>query len=227
MGLENLYIIGTSHIASGSIKEVNEVIQKVKPTIVAIELDHQRLRALFSKQKIRFKWGDVRRLGVKGYLFNILGAFIEHQLGKRVGVVPGAEMKEAVYSARKIQAKVALIDQDITITLRKLSKRITWKEKGRVVKDLIAGLCAKKKIKIDLSKVPPKKMIKQLTTIVKKRYPSIYKTLIVERNMVMAQNLYNLISQHPGEKIVAVVGAGHEEEIKNVVKKRMKTSVKK
>ena len=27
MGLENLYIIGTSHIASGSIKEVNEVLK--------------------------------------------------------------------------------------------------------------------------------------------------------------------------------------------------------
>jgi pheromone shutdown protein TraB len=48
---------------------------------------------------------------------------------------------------------------------------------------------------------------------VKKRYPNIHKVLIEERNYYMARKIKHLMAEHADKKIVAVVGAGHEEDI--------------
>ena len=77
----------------------------------------------------------------------------------------------------------------------------------------------------DLSRVPQREVISQLTGEVRKRYPNLYRVLVTERNRVMAQNLVKLIRHAPDAGIVAVVGAGHEEEIARLVKKYLKTSV--
>ena len=53
MKYKNLTIIGTSHIAKQSLDEVKEEIETNKPDIVAIELDKNRLQALFQKKKER------------------------------------------------------------------------------------------------------------------------------------------------------------------------------
>lgn len=225
---KNLTIIGTSHIAIESIKEVKDVISKIKPKIVALELDRKRFQSLIYKKKRRLKFSDIKHIGLKGYLFNLIGAWVEKKLGKTVGVLPGSEMKKAVKIAYQLKSDIALIDQDIEITLKKLSKRITWKEKFRFVADILKGLIFRKpEITFDLKKVPSEKIIKKLTSKVKKRYPSFYLTLIKERDAYMAKALYSLTAKYPNKKIVAVVGAGHEQDIINLIKnlKKIKKGV--
>ena len=56
---------------------------------------------------------------------------------------------------------------------------------------------------------------------VKKRYPNLYLVLVHERNIYMARNLIGLMKQYPDEKIVAVVGAGHEEAMMNIIKQNL------
>jgi len=124
-----LKIIGTSHISPESLKKVQQVILKEKPNIVAIELDKKRLIALLQKGKTGPRLRDIKRVGLKGWLFAIIGAWVERKLGAKVGVTPGSEMTAAISAARQVGAKVALIDQDIEITLRNFSKALTWKEK--------------------------------------------------------------------------------------------------
>ena len=53
---------------------------------------------------------------------------------------------------------------------------------------------------------------------VRKRYPNVYKVLIEERNHVMAKNLKKIIENNKDKKILAIVGAGHEEEILKLIK---------
>jgi pheromone shutdown protein TraB len=72
-----------------------------------------------------------------------------------------------------------------------------------------------------LTKVPEEKLIQQLIKQLKQRYPSIYKVLIQERNKVIAKNLAALIKRNPEDKIVAVVGAGHETELVGLVGKKL------
>ena len=42
-----------------------------------------------------------------------------------------------------------------------------------------------------------------------------------ERNDVMANNLAQLITKYPNEKILAVIGAGHEEEMMKLIKEKL------
>ncbi len=218
MKYKKLIIIGTSHIAIESIKEVEHCLEKEKPDIVALELDKKRFLALLEKRE-GFSLRDVKILGVKGWVLNLLGAWVEKKLGKLVGVQPGSEMKKAIKLAMKNKYKIALIDRDITITLKKLSQRLKLKECLRLIFDLFKGVFKKEHIKIDLTKVPDKKFIRKLIKEVKRKYPSIYKTLIEERDRIMAQNLYNLMTRYKNVKIVAIVGAGHEESIISKIKK--------
>lgn len=214
---KNLVIIGTSHISIESVRLVEKVILEKNPGIVALELDRPRFIGLMSGKKRKLSLGDVKQLGLKGFLFNLIGAWVEKKLGEIVGIPPGSDMLKAVQTAQKVNADIALIDQDIRITLRRLNKAITWKEKLRFVWDLIKGLVWRKPIvKFDLRKVPSEEIIEKLIKQVKRSYPSFYKTLIEERNEVMSKSLYNLMSLN--KTIVAVVGAGHEKEIIRLVK---------
>ena len=219
---KNLTLLGTSHIAAQSIKDVRENVNKIKPDIIALELDLRRFKALSSKK--RSGAYNPFQFGLVGFIFNQLGSYVERKLGKMVGISPGSEMLEAARLAKKNKIKIALIDQDIGITLKKLSKEITSKEKWRFVGDLFKGAFTKQeKIKIDLTKVPDKNFIKVLIEKVKERYPSFYKVIIEDRNKVMAKNLYTLISNNKDSKIMAIVGAGHENDLIKEIKRCSKS----
>ena len=221
MDYSNLIIIGTSHIAKQSLEEVERAIEDKKPDIVALELDKNRLYSLFKKPgKIRIY--DIKRVGIKGFVFSLIGVWAEKKLGSMVGVAPGSEMKKAVVLARKNGIKIALIDQDIEITLKRFSKSLTWKEKWNFIADVFKGLFSRKRaleIEFDLTKVPSKVIIQKLIEKVKERYPNVYKVLIEERNFVMADNLKRIMEKNPDKKILAIIGAGHEEEILDLIKK--------
>ena len=214
---ENLILIGTSHISRESIEEVERIIKKEKPVVVALELDKGRFYALTNKVKGRIGLKEIKSIGFKGYLFAKLGEFIERKLGGRVGVSPGQEMLKAAQVAGANKCKIALIDQKIEITLKNFSREITWKEKFRFFADIVKGIFSKKnRIKFDLTKVPEKELINTMLKHTKVRYPNLYKTLVEDRNKYMAVKLFKLMNNY--EKVVGVVGAGHEEEIINEIK---------
>lgn len=226
MKYKDIIIIGTSHIARESLKAVTKIIEVERPDIIAVELDKKRLQGLLSKNRATFSFSRLRKVGMKGYMFSMLGSYVQRRLGKYVGVSPGSDMLTAVELAQNYGIQLALIDQDIDITLQRFSKAMTRKEKWRFFLDVIRSIFFRKREmkklgmeEIDLSKVPPKRLIKKLVDNVKERYPSIYRVLIAERNFYMAQRLYELLELHPGKKILAVVGAGHEDDLLVLLKK--------
>ena len=215
---KNLSVIGTSHIAKESILEVKHKILEIKPDIVALELDAIRFHALLYNKKSRGNLKDLNEIGFKGFLFNLIGGYIQKKLGEIVNVKPGSEMKQAIASAKEVKADIALIDQDVRITLKNLSKSFPLKEKLMFLAEIIKSIFTRKKISIDLTKVPDKKLVKKLTAKLKDDYPSLYKSLIDDRNKVMAENLYNLMQSN--KNIIAIVGIGHEDEVIEIIKKR-------
>ena len=122
---------------------------------------------------------------------------------------------------RKEGIKIALIDQDIEITLRNFSNSITWREKKNFIVDLLKALFLKKeRMEFDLETVPSKAVIKKLTGRLKERYPNMHKTLIEERNIVIANNLKRLMEDAPDRKILVILGAGHVDDVLELVKEQ-------
>ncbi|MCP3682976.1 MAG: hypothetical protein GY861_09820 [bacterium] len=231
MTVRDLTIIGTSHIAKQSLRKVKMTIEKEKPDIVAVELDKKRAFSLLYSKRSHLSISHIPKIGLKGFVFSLLASWVQKKLGKMVGVMPGSEMKTAMKTAMKNKMKIALIDRDIEITMKRFSKKITWREKFRFAGDMIKGLVFRKNaakelgFDFNLNKVPEKKVIKKLIEYVEKRYPNVYEVLIKERNEIMAKNLAKIMKNEPGKKIIAVVGAGHEEEMMRLVKKELKQGI--
>ena len=215
----NLTLIGTSHIAKDSVRNVEETILAEKPDIVAVELDHARLHALLSDEKPRLSLAMFRIMGFTGFVFFAIGGFLQRKLGKLIGAVPGQEMKTAVETARQNGIRVALIDQPLNITMSNISA-IKAGEKLKLARDLILGVTGleKEEAQIDLAKTPTKSFVEMAMKKVKERYPGLYKALVADRNEYMARMLSKLMKLEPQSKIVAVVGAGHEREIVKLIK---------
>jgi pheromone shutdown protein TraB len=209
--MEKVEIIGTSHIAKESVKEIKDKVSSGNYDIIALELDVQRAHSLLQKEKSKVSLSDILRIGIKGYIFVKLGQYAQQKLGKSVGVMPGDEMKAGLLEAQRMKLQIALVDQPIQITLKRLSK-------GRFLGDIFKGLFRPKKQleemgfeQLDLSKVPSDKLILKMMGHLQNRYPSVYKTLVAERNTYMVKQLVRLMRKYPDKKILCVVGAGHKE----------------
>jgi pheromone shutdown-related protein TraB len=215
---KKLVIVGTSHIAESSLEEIEFVFNKENPDLIAVELDQQRLYALLSNQKPNYSPRMIKEIGLKGYLFALFGSLIQQKLGDIVGIKPGSDMLRAVQLAKLNNKKIALIDRDVRITLSRLSNAIGWKEKLNFVIDLFSAPFSKK-MKINLKAVPEKELIKKLLGLLKKRYPGVYRVLVEERNKILALKLKTLLENYPDQKIMVVLGSGHEDEVLYLIKK--------
>ena len=219
MGMEirNLRLIGSSHISPESVLEARKVILESKPEVVALELDQGRFIALLTKSEEKKTLKIIKELGVFGFLFHLVGAWLEKKMGEIVGVKPGAEMLSAAAAAKECNAQIALIDRDIRVTIKRLFKKLTWREKGRFFMDIILAPFSRKRYAFDLRKVPDETFIKNVIAMIKERYPNFYKVLIDERDQHMALRLEFLMQHH--QRVVAVVGAGHLEGIRRRLEK--------
>lgn len=221
----NIEIVGTSHISPESKKRIVAAFNRVKPDIICVELDSQRLHGLKNRSASRPGVSMIRKIGFTAYLFALIGGFIQKKLGNLTGMMPGEDMLLGVTLAKDNKLRVELIDQDIRITLRKIN-RMPFREKMRIVWDVIrAPFQRKKKMKINIAGIPSKELIRELTNQVKSRYPYIYKVVIDERNKVMAKRLFVLRKNNPGKQILAVVGEGHVEGINKDLKRLEESNI--
>jgi pheromone shutdown-related protein TraB len=214
---KNVKLIGTSHIAKESMDKITEEFSDFNPDIVCVELDHKRLHSLLTDAKPDRSLKGIKYYGLQGYLFAVIGGYIQEKLGNVVGIKPGSDMLTAVTLAKSNNKMLHLVDQDIEITLKRFSKAFTWREKFRLVGDIFRAPFSKH-MKIDLNKVPKEELVAKLMNDIKIRYPSIYTVLIEERNQVMAKNIYKIMSKNEDKRILVIIGAGHEKELLKLIK---------
>ncbi len=208
-----IIIVPTSHIAKESIRAVEEVIGRVVPDCVAVELDINRFMAMEGSEASA--WQALKRLGPWTFLMFIVLKKLQSWLGRKAGIMPGSDMLMAVRAAEQQGIHVEFIDRDITITLGRL-KGIAWKEKVRLLLFVLKGLTLDsmltktgrgKNVMIDIKKVPPKEIIEEVIATLKTEFPGIYSALVAERDAYMARRLAVLATRFG--KTVAVVGAAH------------------
>lgn len=208
MDISNLTLLGTSHIASESVIELRKAFED-SPDIVCLELDKARFISIQRGDKSRVSWRMIRQIGVVGYLFALVGGFAQKKLASIVGNEPGVEMREAIKLCTERKMHIYLIDQRMDVTLKKLSREFTWREKIRLPYDFLKNVFKKRKIPFDLNKIPEQEIIEELTLEMRNNYPNVYKVLVSDRNVYMARAIAKLIRANPEKKILAVVGAGH------------------
>jgi pheromone shutdown-related protein TraB len=219
---DNIILIGTAHISKDSVEEVKEAIEKFKPDIVAVELCKRRYDAITKKDK----WENtpVTNLLKSNNAYLMLAqtflSSIQRKLGKEYGVEPGSEMIAAMQVAKKHGIEVALVDRDITITLKRAWRKMGIREKSRLVWEFFKAMLGYGDEEIedlDLKKMMDQDVISALMEEFREIAPSATNVLITERDEYIAKKISD---ESKKGKVVAVVGAGHIEGIKKHLKKK-------
>jgi pheromone shutdown protein TraB len=167
--------------------------------LVAVELDMARLRSLGKKRKLTLS--QALKSGRPEALAYFLLQGFQTKAGKAMGVKPGRDMVVAVREANAHGIPVFLIDRDVRITMRRLTRQLTLKEKLNIVQSLIMGAIGLSKE--DINSVLDNK--DALMVEFKKELPSAYKVLVSERDEYMA----SMLLQTPPGRVLVVIGAGH------------------
>ncbi len=209
-----IILVSTSHVAEQSAQAVRKVIEREKPDCVAVELDRLRYHALTEHQEAS-KRELIRALGpATGGLF-VLIRLGQKVIGNRLGVIPGIDMLSGVEAARAAKIPIAFIDQDIRLTalrLRKLPKRELLRLFGYMLFGAPAALLPRQ---AGLAEIPSPETVGEAMDFMKLRLPTLYRTLVTERDYVMVRRLAKLSADY--DTIVVVVGAGHASGIKKLL----------
>ena len=220
-----LIIIGTSHVSKSSIEKVKRVIREKKPDVVAVELDKQRFFSLYKKQQetpSAFK--TMRRIGIKSFLFLSIARTVQKKIGKAIGILPGSEMKQAVEVAVEIQAKVALVDQDISITAKRLNGVLGITVWLKMLQDGFLGIFKRGQAYHLLSRfnidAPSQKNIEDALQYLRLVFPGLYRVIVEERDNVIFSNVKKILEKE--QSVVLVVGAAHEKGIRKLMEEHMK-----
>ncbi len=208
---DNIILVGTAHISEDSVKEVREVIKEYSPDIVAVELCKRRYDSITKKDSWEDKPVTTLLKGNNAY-FMLAQTFlssIQRKLGKEYGVEPGSEMIEALKEAEKNKLEVALVDRDISVTLKRAWKKMGIREKFRLVWEFlkaIVGYDEEELEELDLKEIMDQDVISQMMEEFGKIAPSVTNVLIHERDEYIARKILN---ESKKGRVVAVVGAGH------------------
>ncbi|MFA9515935.1 TraB/GumN family protein [Halopenitus sp. H-Gu1] len=134
-------VVGTAHVSSESVTEVEETIDRERPDVVAVELDEGRYRQLQGGTPDDLDASDLLRGNtVFQFLAYWMLSYVQSQLGERFDIEPGADMMAAVETAQSLGLDVALVDRDIQTTIQRFWARMTILEKLRMVGGLAFGI---------------------------------------------------------------------------------------
>ncbi|KYK20725.1 hypothetical protein AYK21_05660 [Thermoplasmatales archaeon SG8-52-2] len=227
---DKIILVGTAHISKESVEEVKKAIKEHKPDVVAVELCKRRHEAITKKDK----WENtpvtnlLRSNNAYLMLAQTFLSSIQRRLGKEYGVEPGSEMIAAIDVAKKNKIEVALVDRDISITLKRAWRKMGIREKFKLTWEFfkaILGYDDEEAEELDLEKLMDQDVISSLMEEFGEIAPSVATVLIHERDEYIAKRI---LDESKKGKIVAVVGAGHVNGIKKQLeKKKLLTDLKK
>jgi pheromone shutdown-related protein TraB len=208
-----IWLVGTAHVSQRSVDLVREVIEREQPDVVCIELDPGRYEALSQEKK--FEEQDLREVLQKKQLatlmLNLILASYQRRLGLQLGVTPGSELLEAAKVAEENGIAMVLCDRDVRITLRRAWQSISWWQRIRLLGELGASLFESPEISEDeLARIRDQDVVTEVMNELGRMMPDLKRVLIDERDAYLAHE----ILECEGQKIVAVVGAGHIEGMK-------------
>lgn len=212
-GGKEILLVGTAHVSRESAQLVKEIIQAENPETVCVELCQSRYQSI--RQKERWQETDIVKVirEKKSFLLlsNLMLASFQKRIAKKFDINPGEEMIQAIDSADAIGAEIHLADRDIRTTLSRTWRALGLWGKMKLMFQLVLSLGEVEDIKEeDIERMKEQDVLETLLAEVGKTLPVLKTILIDERDQYLAEKIRNA----PGNKIIAVVGAGHVPGIK-------------
>jgi len=203
-----VHLLGTAHVSAASVAEIREAAARLAPDTVAIELCPARYEGM--KQGAKWKETDLFRVlkekKTAFFLSQLLLQSFYRRIGRKLDITPGADMMAAAEAAESLGARVALVDRNVSVTLKRAWGALSFWGKCKVFGMLFSSLFGEEDADEEaVEKLKERDNVAEAVEEMGKAFPAIKRVLIDERDAYLAEK----IRTAPGRNILAVVGAGH------------------
>ncbi|NBJ15533.1 MAG: TraB/GumN family protein [Dehalobacter sp. 4CP] len=205
---KEILLVGTAHVSRQSADEVSEIIELEQPDTVCVELCASRYRSIMDRDG----WQKtdiikvIREHKSSLLLVNLILSSFQGRLAKQFGIRPGQEMIQGILSAHAIGADLVLADREIQITFQRLWHGLGIWDKTKLLFMIILSIFNDEELsEAEIEKLKSADMLAMALNDMSEGFPQLKNILIDERDIYLAQKIKNA----PGNKIVAIVGAGH------------------
>lgn len=205
-------LLGTAHVSRKSAETVARMIDSGDFQLVAVELCASRHHALSEPEALAdmdllqvFREGKAAMVSA-----NLAMGAYQQRLAEQYGIEPGAEMRAAMNGAEAHGLPLVLIDREIGTTLKRTAHNLSWWKRWGLFSGLMVSLVSHDDVEEhEIEKLKEGDMLENAFAEFAHDRQDLYQPLIAERDSYMAARLIEAAEQHPGSRILAVVGAGH------------------
>ncbi|KFL37968.1 TraB/GumN family protein [Arenimonas donghaensis] len=204
-------LLGTAHVSQASIDAVEAALASGRYDTIAVELDAQRHHALTDPDALKkLDLFQILREGKTGLVAaNLALAAYQRRLAEQLKVEPGAELKAAAVGAQARGLRLALVDRDVGITLRRAFGALGFWGRTKLIAGLGASLLADESVEEDeIERLKKGDFLEASFGEFAAGSPPLYQAVIAERDQFMAHRLRQVGAEGANE-VLAVVGAGH------------------
>lgn len=218
--LENktVFLLGTAHISNESVDEVAQLIEQHEPDHICIEIDKGRYKTMKEGQSWHnLNIGKVLKQG-RGFfmLANLALSSFQRRMGQESGSAPGKEMEMAAAAAESAGIPFSFSDRNIQTTLQRAWNKSGFWNKMKLIAALVASAFSKEKLTAEeVEQLKKRSALQEMMEELAKELPVAKEVLIDERDRYLGTNIYKA----PGERTLAVIGAGHAHGIVETLEK--------
>ena len=203
-----IVLIGTAHVSAESMTEAASAVEKEMPDTLAIELDEKRLENLTDPESWR-KMDIIKVLKNKqGFLMlaNVVLASYQKRMGQDAGVRPGDEMLAAINKAKELNIPQTMVDRPIAVTMRRAWAENSLWGKCKLLSAMLASAFTTEEVdSTEIENLKKKSEMDSMMKELSEYMPDVKRVLIDERDRYLACHIW----QCSGNKVLAVLGAGH------------------
>ena len=191
-------MIGTGHVFKIA-EQVSFIVKHTWPDALLIELDEKRYDALTNDR------GEKKGLENSPKLYRD-NAEYQIRMSEKSGVKPGSEMLAAIIEAKTLGSAIICIDLDAEQSMKEIEEGMTFSERMRFSFSSISdNLFGRRKINTTQKKFATDE--EEYVRRMRKRFPTLVKKLIDERNVHMAERIREASEKY--NNMVVVVGDAH------------------
>lgn len=223
-GGKEIILVGTAHVSRESADLVERVIEEENPDTVCVELCQARFDALEKKDQ----WQEmdimkvIRDKRTSLLLSQLLMLSFQKKIAEKFHINPGEEMLRAIALAEKKGKRIVLADREIRTTLLRTWRKMRFFNKAKLMTEMILSLFMTEEItEEDIEKLKEHDVLDMTLRQLGTKMPDLKSTLIDERDQYLAHS----IRHADGDKVVAVVGAGHIPGIVNAIEQKENVNI--
>ena len=219
-----VYLVGSSHVSASGADQVVDVIHRVRPDVVAVELCYKRYHVLREHGGAPplppFREG-IREIGVRRYLLVWFLSRLQEHYARLAGAPVGTDMLHALNAAAEDAVPIALVDDDIDVTLERLVNAVGLRD---VFTLIWMGAKGDPWVhRFDITSIPEDDLVEEMLEELERAFPAVYDVLVRRRNLRIASRLMTVADARG--TVLAVLGAGHKRGVAKLLKEGPHTVV--